>query len=76
MAKAMTLRLTDEQAQALEALAAVEGKDRVDLIRRAIDEMIVRVRDDEEFQARRRQALERHQALLDRLARSNAKATV
>lgn len=69
MAKAMTLRLADDQREALETMADVEEKPVAELIRVAIDQMIERAREDAEFQNRRAAAIKRHQALLDKLAR-------
>jgi predicted DNA-binding protein len=65
--KTLSIRLSEDQAEALEALAAIEARDRVDLIRDAIDQMVDRARNDAAFQARRQAALERYANLLSRL---------
>jgi predicted transcriptional regulator len=66
--KALTLRLDVEQYAALETVANVEGRPVSDVIREAIDDRIVRARQDAAFQERLRAAIERHRALLDHLA--------
>lgn len=66
--RTLSIRLDAEQAEALDAMAAVEGRDRVELIREAIEQMIERARNDGDFQARRKAALERYAGMLDRLA--------
>jgi predicted DNA-binding protein len=68
MTKAMTLRLAEEQHQALQSMAEVQGQPASELVRTAIDEMIDRARNDAEFQKRVEAAMERHQKLLERLA--------
>jgi plasmid stability protein len=44
---AMTLRLTDEQAEALRARAAQEGRSMQQVARSALDEYLLRADDDE-----------------------------
>jgi predicted transcriptional regulator len=70
MAKNMTLRLTDEQAAELEAIARVENVPVAEEVRRALAEYIADKRRDEEFQARLQASLERNQEILRRLATS------
>jgi predicted transcriptional regulator len=66
----MTVRLQDEQHQALETLADVQGQPISELVRTAIDDLIERARQDPDFQKRREAAIERHRDLLERLARA------
>jgi predicted transcriptional regulator len=69
MSKAMTLRLTDEQAREVEAVARADRIPVSELIRDAIDSHIAHRREDNEFRARLRQMMEEDRAILDRLAR-------
>ena len=69
MAKSMTLRLSDEQAELLEAMARVDGTPVSEAIRAAIDERIEARREDVEFQARLKRIMEQNQKALERLAR-------
>jgi predicted transcriptional regulator len=66
--KAMTLRLTDDQAEALEAVAAADGVPVAEAARTAITEHIERRRKDKAFQARLKASIDRHQRILERLA--------
>lgn len=66
----MTLRLTDEQAAELEAIARVENVPIAEEVRRALAEHIAARRSDQEFQARLRASLERNREILERLANS------
>jgi predicted transcriptional regulator len=66
--KAMTLRLPEEQFEMLEMVAQVEEKPVSDVVRQAINDMIVRARADNEFQSRREALMARHQELLNQLA--------
>ncbi len=68
--KAMTLRLEDEQAEALEKVAEVDGMSVTDAIREAIDAHIAERTADEAFQKRLRDSMDRHQRILDRLAKA------
>ena len=70
MPKNMTLRLTDQQAAELEAMALVEDVPIAEEIRKAITEHIDARRKDQAFQDRLRASLERHRKLLARLADS------
>jgi predicted DNA-binding protein len=65
----MTIRLSDEQAERLEALAAVEGIPVSQAVRQAIEEHIESRRKDEAFQRRLKASVERSQKILERLAR-------
>jgi predicted transcriptional regulator len=67
--KSMTLRLSDDVAAELDAVARVDGTTVADQVRSAIEDRIAARRADEEFQARRRQALKENKAALERLAR-------
>jgi hypothetical protein len=67
--KAMTIRFDQDQAEALEAVARVEGVPISETIRRAITEHIEERRKDEEFQKRLRASLERNREILEQLAR-------
>jgi predicted transcriptional regulator len=69
MSKTMTLRLTDEQARDLEALARVDDVPVSEAVRQAIDERIRARREDKDFQARLRRLLEENRQALERLAR-------
>jgi len=67
--KSMTLRLSDDLAAELEAVATVEGTTVADQVRTAIEDRIAARRADKGFQERRRKALEENRAALERLAR-------
>ena len=66
----MTVRLSEEQAAELEAVAQVDGVPVSEEIRDAIDAYIETRRQDKEFQRRLRESIERNQQILDKLARS------
>jgi predicted transcriptional regulator len=66
--KSMTLRLSDDIAAELDAVARVDGTTVADQVRSAIEDRIAARRADKEFQARRRKALEENKAALERLA--------
>jgi hypothetical protein len=68
MPKTMTLRLSDELAADLEAMARVDDVPVSDAIRIAIDERIKARRDDKQFQARLRRLMAENQRALERLA--------
>ena len=68
MPKTMTLRLTDEQARELEAVARVDEMPVSEAVRQAIDERIAARRKDKDFQGRLRRLLEENQEALERLA--------
>lgn len=66
--KAMTLRLSQEQAEALEAVAEADGVPVAEAVRVAISEHIERRRKDKAFQGRLRASLERNRRILEKLA--------
>jgi hypothetical protein len=67
--KTMSLRIEEEQARALEA-AAMAGETTVsEIVREAISERIERLRNDKDFQARLKRALERNREALELLAK-------
>lgn len=68
MPKTMTLRLSDEQAADLEAMARVDDVPVSEAIRAAIDERIKARREDRQFQARLRRLMAENQRALERLA--------
>ncbi len=68
MAKTMTLRLSDEQAADLEAMARVDGVSVSEAVRVAIESRIADRRSDREFQARLRRLMSEHQRALERLS--------
>jgi predicted transcriptional regulator len=68
MTKTMTLRLSDELAADLEAMARVDDVPVSEAIRIAIDERVKARRDDKQFQARLRRLMAEHQRALERLA--------
>jgi predicted DNA-binding protein len=63
-AKAMTVRLSAEQADALETLATVEGRAISEVIRAAIEEHIETRRKDPAFQDSLKDRIDRAQRLL------------
>jgi post-segregation antitoxin (ccd killing protein) len=65
----MTLRLSDEQAADLEAMARVDDVPVSEAVRVAIAERIERRRKDGKFQARLRRLLEENRRALERLAK-------
>lgn len=66
--KAMTLRLTAEQAEALEYVAEVDGVSVSEAVRDAIATHIEARKADAGFQERLVASMERHRRILDRLA--------
>ena len=64
--KAMTLRLSDEQAT--EVVARAEGIPVSELVRKAIDEHIAARRGDAAFRARLQERMSRDREILERLA--------
>ena len=69
MPKGFTVRLDDDQAAELEALAKVDGVSVAEEIRQAITVQIAERRKDDEFRARLRQSIKDNQKVLERLAR-------
>ena len=67
--KNMTLRLSGDQAEELEAVARADGISVSDAVREAITEHIARRRGNEEFRERLRAVMERDREILERLAR-------
>ncbi len=68
MSKSMTVRLSDEQALELEAVARVDGIPVSETVRQAIDERIAARRKDKNFQERLQRHMRENQAALERLA--------
>ena len=68
MPKAMTLRLDDDLAAELEAIARVENVPIAEEVRVALAEHIAKRRRDRAFQARLKASIKRNQEILDRLA--------
>jgi len=68
MPKSMTLRLTDEQAAELAAIARVENVPIAEEVRRALAEHIAKRRRDRAFQGRLKASIKRNQEILNRLA--------
>ena len=69
MAKTMTLRLSDEQAAELEAVARVDETPVSQAVRDAIAARIEARRDDQDFQARLRRLMQENQEALERLSK-------
>jgi predicted transcriptional regulator len=67
--KAISLRLPDEQARALDALAMADETSVSEVIRSAIADRIEQRRTDEDFQERLRRAVERNREALALLAK-------
>jgi predicted transcriptional regulator len=65
----MSLRLEDEQARAVSALATAEGTTVSEVIRDAIAERIEKRRNDEDFQRRLREVIEENREALELLAK-------
>lgn len=68
MPKSMTLRLSEQQAAALQAVAQVEDVPVAEAVRQAIGMYIEGRRQDQAFQRRLRCSMERHRATLQLLA--------
>jgi predicted transcriptional regulator len=66
--KSMTLRLDQDTALALQALAQVESIPIAEAARTAIEDHIERKRKDQAFQERRARLMEENRQILDRLA--------
>jgi predicted transcriptional regulator len=67
--KAMTLRLEEDLARELEAVARVEEITVSEAVRRAITEHVDKKRSDCSFQRRLDRFMEENRAILERLAR-------
>lgn len=63
-AKAMTIRLSKEQAEQLETVATIDNQPVSDVIRAAITEHILRRTDDRQFQDSLRDRIDRAQQML------------
>jgi len=68
MTKAFTMRLPEEKAAELEAVARADGMPVSEAVRKAIDHHIETRRKDKKFQARLSKLIEDNQRVLDRLA--------
>ena len=68
MSKSLTLRLDDEQARELEAVARIDDVPVTKAIREAINEHIVSRRADNDFQERLTRVMEEDREILARLA--------
>lgn len=68
MPKNMTIRLSDQQAAQLEAVAQADGIPISEAIRAAIDRDIAARRKDASFQKRLRASMDRNQRILKQLA--------
>lgn len=66
--KGFTVRLDEEQAAELEAVAEVDGVPVAEEIRQAIAERIDKRRRDGDFQQRLRRLIDENQRVLERLA--------
>jgi len=66
--KSTTLRLSQEQAETLEAVAQTDGVPVAQAVRSAIAAHIEQRRQDKDFQQRLRASLQRNQRILERLA--------
>lgn len=69
MAKAMTVRLDDDQAEELEKVAEIDGVAVAEAVRQAIAEHVAARSSDPEFRKRLRASMKRHQSILERLAK-------
>jgi predicted DNA-binding protein len=67
--KAMTVRLPRSQAEELEILAQVEGQPVAEVVREAIASHLAARLEDEAFQRRLRETMDRNQRVLRRLAK-------
>jgi predicted DNA-binding protein len=66
--KAMSLRLHEEQAGELAAIARVEGVTVTDVVREAIENQIAAKRADKDFQSRLKKRIKEDKEVLKRLA--------
>jgi predicted DNA-binding protein len=69
MTKAFTMRIPEDKAAELEAVARADGMPVSEAVREAIDLHIEARRKDKDFQARLSKLIEDNQRVLDRLAR-------
>ena len=68
MTKNFTVRLPDEEATDVEALARAEGLSLNETVRKALVEAVERRRSDPEFKARLHRIIKEDRELLERLA--------
>lgn len=68
--KTLTVRLPEEQAQEIEAVARVNGVPVAEEVRAAIAAHIAARRKDEAFRGRLRASIERNKTILEKLADS------
>ncbi|MFN2462273.1 MAG: ribbon-helix-helix protein, CopG family [Candidatus Dormibacteria bacterium] len=66
--KAMTVRLSADQAAELEMVAATDGVSVAEAVRQAITGHVERRRKDKAFQSRLRASLERNRRVLEKLS--------
>ncbi len=66
--KTTSLRLTEEEAREVEAVAQVDGMSVNELAREALREHVKARRTDPEFRARAKEIMERNRRLFERLA--------
>jgi len=69
MPRTMTLRLTDEQAATLDAVARADDQTVTEAVRTAIDAHIQERRRDKDFKERLRRRHEEERALYERLSK-------
>lgn len=69
MTKAFTMRIPEEKAAELEAVARADGVPVSEAVREAIDRHIDARRKDKDFQARLTKLIDDNQRVLDRLSR-------
>ena len=69
MTKSMTLRIDDDQAELLEAVARVEGSTVSEVVRAAIADRVEDRRNDKAFRKRLSQIVKQDRELLERLAK-------
>ena len=69
MAKNFTLRLPDDEASQVQALARAEGLSLNETVRRALVEAVAARRADPEFKSRIQRIIDEDRELLERLAR-------
>jgi predicted transcriptional regulator len=67
--KTMSLRIDEEQARSLEAAAMAGDTTVSEIVRDAISERIEKLRNDKDFQARLKRALERNREALELLSK-------
>lgn len=66
--RAFTVRIPEENAQELEAIAQVDGVSIAEEVRSALVERIATRRKDQEFQTRLRRTMNENRRVLERLA--------